>query len=218
MGRFNRDSRPGDDRGPREFGRREFGGGGRSFGGASSGPRVMHKAVCSECGKDCEIPFRPTGGRPIFCSNCFEKQGGGSSTRPMGGSNFSRPSFSKPSFGGDRQMFEATCGKCGDKCEVPFRPTEGKPVFCSNCFEKGGAAGGRNTEHYREQFDIINAKLEKIMKALNVNTSQPVVEEKVGKKVEEKKVVVPEETPKKGKKVFAKSKAVAKKTTVKKMK
>jgi CxxC-x17-CxxC domain-containing protein len=37
----------------------------------------MHKAVCDECGKDCEVPFRPSGDKPIFCSDCFERKGGG---------------------------------------------------------------------------------------------------------------------------------------------
>lgn len=30
--------------------------------------RQMHKAICSECGRECEVPFWPTGDRPIFCS------------------------------------------------------------------------------------------------------------------------------------------------------
>ncbi len=38
------------------------------------GPREMHKAVCSECGKDCEVPFKPTEGRPIYCRECFAKR------------------------------------------------------------------------------------------------------------------------------------------------
>ena len=60
MNRYNRNSRPG----------------GRRYGGGDfprrSGRREMHKAVCSECGKDCEVPFRPSGDKPIFCSDCFE--------------------------------------------------------------------------------------------------------------------------------------------------
>lgn len=36
----------------------------------------MHPAVCSKCGKSCSVPFKPTGNRPIFCSNCFEQEGG----------------------------------------------------------------------------------------------------------------------------------------------
>jgi len=32
----------------------------------------MHHAVCDECGDDCEVPFRPNGSKPIYCSFCFE--------------------------------------------------------------------------------------------------------------------------------------------------
>jgi len=38
----------------------------------------------------------------------------------------------------EKQMHEVTCDKCGKRCEVPFKPTEGKPVYCSDCFEKTG--------------------------------------------------------------------------------
>jgi CxxC-x17-CxxC domain-containing protein len=44
-------------------------------------------------------------------------------------------------------MFSATCAECGKPCEVPFRPTGDKPVFCSYCFGKNRAnesAGGRD--------------------------------------------------------------------------
>lgn len=33
----------------------------------------MHSAICNNCGKDCVVPFKPTGVRPVFCSNCFDK-------------------------------------------------------------------------------------------------------------------------------------------------
>lgn len=60
-------------------------GGGRQGGGnfrrRDSGRREMHKAVCNECGKDCEVPFKPSGDRPIYCSDCFEKREGGRSNR-----------------------------------------------------------------------------------------------------------------------------------------
>ena len=72
MGNFNKF---GGDRGGRDFGGRGFGGG-RKFGGQAGGPRQMHQATCSKCGQDCEVPFRPTGERPVFCSNCFKNQGG----------------------------------------------------------------------------------------------------------------------------------------------
>ena len=38
------------------------------------GPREMHKAVCSECGQECEVPFKPTEGRDVFCKECFRKK------------------------------------------------------------------------------------------------------------------------------------------------
>lgn len=40
----------------------------------SFGPREMHKAVCTECGKECEVPFKPTEGKPVFCRDCFAKK------------------------------------------------------------------------------------------------------------------------------------------------
>jgi CxxC-x17-CxxC domain-containing protein len=36
-------------------------------------PASMHQVTCSECGKRCEVPFKPTGQKPVYCSNCFEK-------------------------------------------------------------------------------------------------------------------------------------------------
>jgi len=39
-------------------------------------------------------------------------------------------------FGGPREMHDATCTECGAECKVPFKPTEGKPVYCRECFSK----------------------------------------------------------------------------------
>lgn len=35
--------------------------------------RKMYKAVCSDCGQECEVPFEPTQGKPVYCSECFKK-------------------------------------------------------------------------------------------------------------------------------------------------
>ena len=70
MRSYNRNSRSGGGR---------YGGGG--FRRRDSGRREMHKAVCDECGESCEVPFRPSRDKPIYCSNCFEKKDGGSSRR-----------------------------------------------------------------------------------------------------------------------------------------
>jgi len=44
------------------------------FGGGFQ--REMHKAVCSDCGKECEVPFKPSGDRPVYCRDCFRKRKG----------------------------------------------------------------------------------------------------------------------------------------------
>jgi CxxC-x17-CxxC domain-containing protein len=48
---------------------------GGSYSGSygSRPPREMHPVVCAECGKDTEVPFKPTGDRPVYCSDCFSK-------------------------------------------------------------------------------------------------------------------------------------------------
>lgn len=86
-----------NDRGFKNFNDRGFGGGnrGRSFGGGNRGgfnrgreDRQMFSAICDQCGAECELPFRPTGDKPVYCSNCFEKNGGrDGSNRDFGGNN-----------------------------------------------------------------------------------------------------------------------------------
>ncbi|MFH1479282.1 MAG: CxxC-x17-CxxC domain-containing protein [Candidatus Omnitrophota bacterium] len=51
------------DRGRRDEGRRE---------------RTYTRVVCADCGNECEIPFKPSGDRPVYCKECFakRKQGG----------------------------------------------------------------------------------------------------------------------------------------------
>jgi len=34
----------------------------------------MHKAVCADCGKECEVPFNPDLNRPVYCSECWESR------------------------------------------------------------------------------------------------------------------------------------------------
>lgn len=85
------------------------GGGGRpSFGGSRGGDRgpvTMHKAVCDECHKSCEVPFRPSGDKPIYCNECFGgKRGNEAPRREFSNDRAPRrefndrpaPSFSKP--------------------------------------------------------------------------------------------------------------------------
>ena len=45
-------------------------GGGYGSGGYRQ-QRQMHAAVCAACGKDCQVPFEPRNGRPVYCSDCY---------------------------------------------------------------------------------------------------------------------------------------------------
>ena len=86
--------------------------------------REMHPAVCSECKQECEVPFKPTEGKPVKCPECFKKS---RPRRSFGRNNFDR---------GPREMHKATCADCKQECEVPFKPSEDKPVRCKDCYAK----------------------------------------------------------------------------------
>lgn len=67
----NRDG--GYRRGPGGGGNRGNGGGRGGNFRQNSGPREMHKATCSDCGQETEVPFKPAEDRPVYCRECFQK-------------------------------------------------------------------------------------------------------------------------------------------------
>ncbi len=117
-----------------------------------------------------------------------------------GGGNFGRPRFSdrkdmnRPhdrSFGRQR-MFSAVCDQCHKQCEVPFRPTGDKPVYCQECFSrmKEGKAPSFNNQpakngfptatgnqqpkdnridDLKRQMDIMNSKLDRLLKMMETD-------------------------------------------------
>ncbi len=97
--------------------------------------REMHKATCSECNSECEVPFKPTEGKRVLCNDCFRR------SRP-------RRNFNNRNFRSDRprEMHKTTCADCGKECEVPFKPVEGRAVLCNDCF--------RAKKDSREQTDF----------------------------------------------------------------
>jgi CxxC-x17-CxxC domain-containing protein len=40
-------------------------------GGYGSAPREMFSATCDGCGREARVPFRPSGTKPVYCSDCF---------------------------------------------------------------------------------------------------------------------------------------------------
>ncbi len=49
----------------------------RDRGGGGFRERTYTRVICSECNKECEIPFKPSGDRPVYCKECFSKRKGG---------------------------------------------------------------------------------------------------------------------------------------------
>jgi CxxC-x17-CxxC domain-containing protein len=40
--------------------------------------------------------------------------------------------------GFERKMYKATCADCRKECEVPFKPIEGRKIYCRDCYRKHG--------------------------------------------------------------------------------
>jgi CxxC-x17-CxxC domain-containing protein len=103
--------------------------------------------TCRDCGSafaftDSEQAFFASKGytnEPSRCPECRESrkrsQGSGS-----GGGYYSQNFQSR-----ERQMYSATCGRCGKATKVPFQPRNDRPVYCQECFRRSGqgAASGR---------------------------------------------------------------------------
>jgi CxxC-x17-CxxC domain-containing protein len=180
----------------------------------------MHKATCSTCGNICEVPFKPTGSKPVYCNDCF-RNNGGSDSRRTESKSFSRSSSD------DRQMYDAVCSHCGNACQIPFQPKSGRDIFCSRCFEKNSDSG-RSERHsfnkpsfnredrpqrssdvpnYKSQFEALNSKMDKILDLL---TSTQIVPEQVKATIDPIVEEVTEEKKEKAKTPKASSKKAAK--------
>ena len=91
---------------------------------------------------------------------------------------FEKRSFGKPS--GGLELFDATCESCGKDCQLPFKPTGGKPVYCRDCFKKEGRDEGprdapRRSSGSSGDMADIHRKLDKIMRALRIEDEREFV-------------------------------------------
>jgi CxxC-x17-CxxC domain-containing protein len=67
----NEPSRCPECRAARNRDRNAYGGGGYG-GGYERRERQMYAAICTDCGKETQVPFQPREDRPVYCSDCFE--------------------------------------------------------------------------------------------------------------------------------------------------
>ena len=42
--------------------------------GRNFAQREMYDATCSECGKECQVPFKPAEDRPVYCRDCYQSK------------------------------------------------------------------------------------------------------------------------------------------------
>ncbi|MFT5360089.1 MAG: CxxC-x17-CxxC domain-containing protein [Candidatus Paceibacteria bacterium] len=143
-------------------GNRGGGGGGDRGGRRDFGAPKMHKADCDGCGKVAELPFKPTGDKPVFCSACFSakrEESGGGDRRD---SRESRGGDRAGDRGGDRGA------RRNDRDRRPAGPDMGGVIL---------------------KIDALQAKMDKILLSLNLPTEDAHESETVFRA--EKKVVAP---------------------------
>jgi len=119
------------------------------------------------------------------------------SSRPGSKPNSGRPAGRRPSFGAgagtgaaarlrttrpagrdreEMQKFDAVCSKCGKACQVPFRPSNTRPVYCKDCFgaprealaskKNAPATGGKSIADLTRQIAAMNIKIDTVLKLL----------------------------------------------------
>jgi len=204
MGTFDKGGRKGGG----GFGRKKSFGG-RDSGGFRTTRPQMHNATCSKCGNDCEVPFRPTGSKPVFCSNCFDKNNGGSKT--YRGSNNRHAK---------KELYKTECSECGNTCEIPFAPRPGRSVLCDSCYGKQKKAGADNTAELAQKLDALHAKVDRLIEMIDVRTDdivteQPETTKKRAKTKVEEEISFDDAPVKKAPKKTTTKKAPAKKTVKK---
>ncbi len=184
--------------------KKKFDGGSRFGAKRDFGRPQLYSATCVDCGNTCEVPFKPMGNRPVFCRDCFKNQGEGAGAS-MGPKKWENRSEGRGGFenrgesrgADDRLMYPAECDTCHNECKVPFRPTQGRPVYCHRCMaaQNGGGeersfGNDRNERSFApaksfapaaapsaskmsdEQFKTLNAKMDKILKVLELATGE----------------------------------------------
>jgi CxxC-x17-CxxC domain-containing protein len=95
--------------------------------------------TCAQCGQDFTFSvddqqYHAERGYqdPKRCPSCRAERraGRGDSSGSYGGRSYGG-GYDRP----QRQMYSATCSRCGKEALVPFEPRGDKPVYCSDCYQ-----------------------------------------------------------------------------------
>lgn len=109
--------------------------------------------ICADCGQEfvhsaedqARYAERGFTNEPKRCRECRDKRkaqgggGGGHSRGPRGGGGGyggggGGGGGGGAGRGGPRESYEAVCAACGATTTVPFKPSQGRPVYCRDCF------------------------------------------------------------------------------------
>lgn len=66
----------------------------RTFGKRDMDRPQFYSATCANCGRECEVPFKPTGSKPVLCRDCY-RNNNGSDNRNFGRRDNDRPNYDK---------------------------------------------------------------------------------------------------------------------------
>ncbi|NLJ73211.1 MAG: zinc-binding protein [Syntrophomonadaceae bacterium] len=84
--------------------------------------------VCQDCGQDFVFTI---GEQEFYAEKGFENE-----PKRCKDCRTSRRNNRNEGSRAPRQMFDTICAECGAETQVPFKPVEGRPVFCLDCFQQ----------------------------------------------------------------------------------
>ena len=145
-------------------------------------------AICSHCGKSCQVPFRPNGKKPVFCSACFNSPRGTSaapanSIRPIGergSTEFSRTNVSR-----DRAPTPQHTNKL-ENVGMSFSPHSSHRND-SRELANVPPVEDRRTDDIKRKLDSMDSKLESILRAMTTKTEEIIKPAEIIKSADERR-------------------------------
>ncbi|MHA2256143.1 MAG: CxxC-x17-CxxC domain-containing protein, partial [Candidatus Heimdallarchaeaceae archaeon] len=112
---------------------------------SDSGSKRLHNVICSKCKKETQVPFKPTGAKPVYCRECFQDQKSKTESTPVKEERHVKDDEVVERFGGrtgpyrtNKRMHSTTCRTCKKDIMIPFKPKARKPIYCQDCFQEIG--------------------------------------------------------------------------------
>lgn len=105
--------------------------------------KELFQATCTQCGKVCEVPFRPNGKKPVYCNECFARTNGDAA--------------SMPSYG----RFQPRTGGYG---KPEFDQHRGQSSVAHAHYS--AAPSNQDNAESKRQFEVLNSKLDRLIRVV----------------------------------------------------